>query len=526
MTALETSDPPPITDKGQRRVVEHNTLLMAKGGGITFVGKLFTYANRLVITVILARLLGASEYGLYNLALSVLTVAAGLSMFGLDAAVVRYVAIFARRRDEAGVWGMLQVALGVTSLLSLLLAAGLFIAADIIALRVFQAPQLAPVLRVASAIVPFLALNNIVAAATQGFKQMQYATIARDILQPLLRLALVLLLALIGLNASVAVAIFGIAVATTSVLLLFFLHRLFRLRRPLQQGRRDLREILGFALPVFLSDLMTTFRENIQTMLLGSLYTVASVGVFAVANQLNMVGSMFQSAIATASRPLASELYDAGDYEQMGQVYQTTTKWTFTVNLPLFLVMLLFPATILSLFGKSFVAGAVALSLLASAIMVDISTGMCGIILDMTGHTTLKLINSIVRLVMSLGLSILLIPQWGVVGAALATLLVVATVNVLRLLQVFVLFRLLPYNLSFFKPITAGLAAVATVAACGIVLSGIATPWREMLQIGMLFGVYVVVLLSLGLSPEDRIVLARARHRLDPRLSRSARHDH
>ncbi|MBV9791924.1 MAG: oligosaccharide flippase family protein, partial [Chloroflexi bacterium] len=85
-----------------------NVLLAARGGAITFAGKLFTFACRFVISIVLARALGAGQYGLYNLALTALSVGAALAAFGMDSTLVRYIPIFARRRDDASLWGVLQ----------------------------------------------------------------------------------------------------------------------------------------------------------------------------------------------------------------------------------------------------------------------------------------------------------------------------------------------------------------------------------------------------------------------------------
>src|SRR5688500_5795887 len=116
---------------------ERNMIQAAKGGGITFAGKLFTFACRLVITFLMARFLGAGQYGLYNLALTSLTVAAALAAFGLDTALVRYIAMFAHRGDSARVWGTLQLGLGITLALSLLIGCGLYFLSDMIAMQIF-----------------------------------------------------------------------------------------------------------------------------------------------------------------------------------------------------------------------------------------------------------------------------------------------------------------------------------------------------------------------------------------------------
>jgi O-antigen/teichoic acid export membrane protein len=152
--------------------------------------------------------------------------------------------------------------------------------------------------------------------------------------------------------------------------------------------------------------------------------------------------------------------------------------------------------------------------------MVDIGTGMCGAVIDMTGYTRLKVVNAVVQFLLSLSLSILLIPTWGIVGAATAALVGFSSINVLRLLEVFILFRLLPYNLSVMKPVAAGLAGLATALIVDQVLPSAVSPIYAAVSGAMLLIVYIGIILLLGLSPEDRLVLARARRRM---VSRSRR---
>jgi O-antigen/teichoic acid export membrane protein len=489
--------------------------MAAKGGGIVFAGNLFQYGSRFVIGLLMARLLGAEQLGLTNLALSTAYITASLAALGLSPAMTRYVSLFASRRDTAGLWGTVQTGLGLTAITGVFISIGLFVLTTPIAEQLFREPRLIPLLRVIALVVPFLALANIVAGATQGFKKMQYAVIGRQISLPAIRLVLILALAIVaGLNARRAVIAFGVAVIIVFVMLLYFLNKLFSLKRPLGTARRDIGELLRFALPIYLSDLIRTFGGQIQTILLGVLDTVANVGVFVVASRINIVGQMFHRSIVAASSPVVSELYDRGAGEQMRRFYQTVTKWTFTLNLPLFLIILLFPGPILSIFGKSFVGGATALTILAWANLVNTGTGICGVVLDMTGNTTLKLVNSLITFGLTLGLNFLLIPRWNLVGAAIAALASAAVVNLLRLLEVYILFRMHPYNSSFLKPVSAGL--VTLIVAGGLRWlspSGLNLVYVVIGMVVMLV-VYSGMILVLGLSPEDHMVLSRLRRRV------------
>jgi O-antigen/teichoic acid export membrane protein len=501
---------------------DQDVLTAAKGGGIVFAGHLFQYASRFIISFFLARLLGADQIGLCNLALTAAMVASGLAQLGLPSAMVRYVSLFAGRKDEAGLWGMLQVGVGLVAVVSLLMAGGLFALAGPIAEQLFHEPKLAPLLRVISLVVPFLALSRVIASATRGFKRMQYLVISQSISQPAIRLVLALVLAItIGLNAARSLVAFGVAVVFSFGMLLYFLNQLFPLNRPLSAARYNPKKMLRFALPVYLSSLISIFGGNIKTMLLGALNTAANVGVFAIAFQINTIGRMFHDGIVTASAPIVSELYDRGEREPMGRFYQTVTKWTFTMNLPLFLIVLLFPVPILSIFGKSFVDGAAALSVLAWANLVDTGTGICGVVLDMTGRTSLKFANSLVTFALTIGLNALLIPRWGLMGAATASLAAAVTINLLRLSEIFVLFRLLPYDVSFVKPVVAGLVTLAIAWGVRLFSPSRTSLVYTAMNVIVLLVVYVGMIFLLGLSQEDRAVLDRLRRRMGRMLPRS-----
>ena len=101
-----------------------------------------------------------------------------------------------------------------------------------------------------------------------------------------------------------------------------------------------------------------------------------------------------------------------------------------------FLVTALFPATLLQVFGAQFTDGATALVLVAIAQMISAATGTCQGMLDMTGHTRLKLANTIGLTVLLIGGGALIIPRWGVVGAAASTLLAIGTVNIAAVVEV------------------------------------------------------------------------------------------
>lgn len=507
--------------EGAASQAEQDMLYTIKGGSVLMFGRLVTYVSRFAITFVLARLLGAENYGLYNLAITAAAIAGAISVFGLDSTMTRYIAIMNGRQDKAGVWGVIQVGVGTAVLLSAIISTCLFALAYPISTAIFHDPRLAPLLQVASLVVPFLTLSDVLAGATRGFKKMGDTVIAQNIVQPIIRLSLILIVAVGSLSLPVAILIFGIADLTASLVLLYFLNRRFNLRQSLTQGKRNTREILSFSLPLWLSDILTSFRSNIQTLLIGSLDTIRGVGIFSIVHQVTLIGNIFHASMNQSARPLIAELNDQGKQKRVEQIYQTTTRWVVTLNMPMILIILLFPGPIMSIFGKSFADGVPALILMGLVNFVNVATGMCGTILDMTGHTRMKLVNSIVRVTVGIMANFLLIPRWGITGAAMAALIHEVIANALPLVQVWILYRILPYSWAFLKPLTAGIAAAAAAFLVRVWLPVSNQLIPTLLQILLIVGVYALAIQLLGLSLEERRAVNRLRLRVTSLISRN-----
>ena len=488
---------------------ERNLIGVAKGGGITLAGKLFTNAIRLVTAFLLARLLGAEQYGMYQLSLNVITLVAGVVLLGFDRALTRFMAISIARGEDDKTWGILQLGIGIPLLLSVLTNIGLYLLAYPIADQIFHDVRMAPLLQIVSIFASFSALSDVLIGAVRGFKNMHYPVIAKFVVQPVVKLILVGIIAVFGLKVWHAVVIFGIGELVTAVMLFYFLNELFSLQRPINSARWNVKEMVAYAVPDWLAGLLTTFRINIQALLIGTLGTIAGVGIFAVADQLNKLGHDFYTSINTSADPYIAELHDSGKKKELGQLYQTATKWALTVNLPFFLTFMLFPEQILSIFGKSFVGGATALMILACANLVDVGTGMCGTILSMSGYTKLKLVNNIVSISLSIGLNVLLIPRFGIVGAAVSALIVFTALNSIRILQVYYLMRLLPYNRSFLKPVVAALTAFLLIFFLKQWLAVGDNIFFVAIYAFVLLAVFAAMIWLMGISSEDRMLLDR-----------------
>lgn len=503
--------------------MDRTVIKSAKGSSIIFAGKLFVFASGFLTSLILARLLGAEQYGEYKLILTVIYMGSSLTYLGLDLGLIRHVSLYLNRKDNRRVWGTFQLGVGIPALLSLISSLILFVGADYISSTFFTNANLAAKLRLGSVFLPFLTLTTMFNATTKGFNSMKHMVLADRFSKSTVKLLLLGVFALFGLTVSGAITAFGLAEISAVVIYLYFINKLFPLRQPLQDGIREIKKIIRFSLPAYLSNTIHLFSNNIQTLLLGGMSTILNVGIFSLATQINMIGRLFHSSISGAAMPVVSTLFDRNDRGALERYYQATTRWTFTLNLPLFLIIISFPETILSIFGESFTDGVSALAILAWANFVNTGTGVSGVILDMTGHTKLKLINSITTVTLTVVLNLLLIPSLGLIGVAVASLASVAVINFLRVGEVYYMLKILPYNLNFLKSIAAGILAWG----CSMLLSRTLLPGSNLLTLALngivVTAIFLTVIFLMGLSHEEWVILTSFRERIESWIAKRKR---
>ena len=380
-----------------------------------------TLVSNLVIAVALARALGKSGYGVYAFATTwsiVLTVPAVL---GLPPLVVRKVAEY----SVTGEWDLVrgvhrratQVVVG-TSLAASLIAA---IAALVI---VRSNTELLHAFLFAFALVPIVGLLSVQQAVLTGLGRTVLGRVPGAIVSPLLFVFAVLaaVLLLTGLSAAWAVflnAATSAAALVLSTLLLFrSLPPAARQLRPRYQSRSWLRS----AAPLVVFSGLQILNTQVGVIVLGLFGNVENVGVYSVASRAAGLVTFLLITIRYSVAPTIARLYAQRDLQRLQEVVNRSAQGAFYLTLPLALGLFVFAEPILRIFfGEGFGAGTTALRILALGQLASVLTGLNGNVLLMTGNEAKMMKGSPIGSVTGLLLSLLLIPFWGILGAAIAT---------------------------------------------------------------------------------------------------------
>src|SRR5207302_140617 len=297
----------------------------------------------------------------------------------------------------------------------------------------------------------------------QGFKTMKpYATVGL-IFEPGLRLTLTAGALAMGWGLHGALVALLVSNYVGASLAALALRRLMRI--PRATPRYDVRQLFVFSTVSWMASLASAGLIWADTILLGVYKSSTDVGVYQVATRMVMLAAFVMTPVNAAFAPRIADLYQRHRTESLHHTYVAATSWILRLSLPAFVLCVVMPKELLSLFGHRFELGATVIVVLALGKLVDSATGPCGLMLNMSGRPGLSLVDNVSVLVANVALNLWLIPRYGIVGSAYAWAISLAAVNIVRVLQVRKVLGVFPFGAGETKAIVAGLAAGAVAVA-------------------------------------------------------------
>jgi len=490
---------------------------MAAGAGIALGGKLVGRGVRLVGDIVLAHILGPASFGLYAIGWTITKILTVLTPLGLDAGVIRF-ASPSWGHDHGRVKGAISQSLQFSLISGFLLGVGFFFLAPWLGENVFHQSSLVLVFRCFAFAFPLVTCLKVAAATTRVSKRMKYSAYAEDIGQPAAALLLIVVLYLYGWKLEGALLAFVLSFGFGLILAILYIRTLFpevvsKNIKPVLQGR----ELVLFSLPASMSVMFGILLLWMDRLFVGYFCSASDAGIYHAASQLPVALGVILSGFGAIVGPMIAGLYHHGKNERLEELYRVSTKWALYLSLPPFLVMCFAPHDAVTvIFGKPYALGGMLLPVLGIGQIINSGTGPVGALLVMTGHQNELSILSGITFLANVGLAFLLVPRFGVLGAAVGT---AVSVGILCLVSVILAGRILklwPYDWRYLKGlVAAGAAAMVLLLFRQLPIS---SPYFVLLgAIVISVVVFVAVLVSQGLDGEDReflhMILARALHR-------------
>lgn len=389
--------------------------------------------------------MGVSHYGVYAYVLAWVNLLALPATLGYMTSLVRFIPAY-RSRDEFGlIRGLLR-----RSNLQVGLAGVLTAAAIVTVTRLLQnslETELVATFGIAALIVPLLALSRIRGAVLRALRRVVLSALLNELIRPLVLLVQAAALYSLGagalsatsaMMANMAAAVVAFAVGT------LWLRRSLPAQVLLEPPRFATREWITVSLPLLMNGALHLVMKQADVLMIGALSSTGEAGVYAVAARIGALAAFGLAAVNSILAPMISEFYARGD---MPGLQRTVTKgaWiTAAIAVPTLAFLALFGAPLLGLFGDAFTAGYIPLLILLVGYAANALAGSVGFVMTMTGHHTPAFWILAISTGVNLVLNAVLIPPFGMAGAAVATAVAMMLWNAAMVVYVWRRFRINP----------------------------------------------------------------------------------
>ena len=397
---------------------------IVRGAGIIFLGTFFAYFANFLYKLIIARYLGPADYGLISLGQTILNFALVLAVCGLNSGVIHYVAYFRGQKAFAKVKGTFYSALKISMFAGILLSVLLIILSGFISENIFHTPKFQPILIVFALVLPFHVFLRLLGALFLALKKAEYRELTRTVAKNVLNLVLVSILIFFGRGVFDISLAFLVAVFASALLgFLLYRYKLF----PKFFAKKKLpvynyRMLLSFSVPLLFVGFFFNMVGWSDNFFIGYFGSPADVGVYNAAFLLAAAMGMFMSSFGLIFYPISSELLARKKNVKISKTFNAILRWIFLVLLPIFLLLLFFPRSILQiLYGKEYAVAAPALMIVSCAFFFNVLTGPGIRILQSFKKIRFIFVVNLFVFLLNLFLNLILIPLWGIIGAAIAT---------------------------------------------------------------------------------------------------------
>jgi len=486
-----------------------------RGAGTVFIGMILGSALRYLFQFLVARKLGPELFGLFFLGFGLFKILNTITELGLPNGIIRYVAIFQGEKDSRRIKGVIITALLTAVAAGTIVGAAVFSLSRIISVHLFDKPALTPVLKYFAITLPFSTMTTMIVFTLQGFKILKYKIHIREIFEPLGRIIIAVLLMAWGYTLEAPLSA-HLVVGVASV---FVAGRLLWKRIPLILIRHvkpifEHRKLFRFSSPLLFATFMGQLLLWTDTLMLGYFKASSTVGIYGAAQRTALLCSLILFSFHSIFAPIIADLHNRKKYFDLNALFKIVSKWSFSLNFPLCIIFILFSSTVLNLFGPGFIRGGAALKVLILGWLVHSYLGITGQMITMTGHSKLQLLNNVVMILMNIILNIFLIPEYGMLGAALATSTCIIVTDIVTTLEVRFILNMHPFRKDCWKaPTAGGIGTVFILMFTGLVRINYNTILFT-IMIGMLFIlIYIALIFALGISKEEvfifRMILER-----------------
>ncbi|PTP29387.1 oligosaccharide flippase family protein [Vibrio splendidus] len=392
---------------------------------LAFAIKIIGASFGLLISIVIARKLGAEEAGTYYLSLSIFMYICSIGSLGFNFLTLRLIA------SASSNWGLINSVFNTVTLFSLtfcvLLSSLLYGQSYFIANEIFSKPEMVVLLKIFSLSIPSYVLLLLHSHAIQGVGNTHSAMIISGPLINVIFLAYILFFEMTNTEDLVIGNSLSYLFCFICGVLLWFNRKETKITSKLYSSK----QIFKSSMPLLLTQVFAQINSLSAEIFIGYFSSSSQVALFSVSNKLATITAFVLIAVNRAVSANYAKLYSEGKLEELQYTVTVSARIMTFGGVLLIFVLLVFSEYLLGVFGEEFVSAKNILIVLLLAQFINVLTGSVSFLLSMTGHEKIQ-----TKIVFMSSLSMvfccfMFIPTYGAFGASLAVLFSLTLNNIL-----------------------------------------------------------------------------------------------
>ena len=416
-------------------VTVHSSVRASVRAFRVLVWRMLGAAMALASTIVVTRTFGPSTAGVYFLSLTLCSIAITVSRLGLDLPTMRLVTAPTGSFEKPDQRSVLRVAVRLAGIVAMALTAALFVGAGSLS-ALFGEPKLETMIRLTCLGTVPAVLAVLYARGLTGIGRPEIAEFGQRA-----GFHIFFLGALIAMAPSVGDQALGSAFSLSQLVMCLFLLVVWTRSADEGSGTTNTQalrnELVASGLPLLIAAAMNLIVAWSDTLMIGYFLDPAAVGVYSAAIRVASVVSFVLVASGSVAGPKFAHLLAYAEQPALKRVFRRATTGSTFAAIAIAIPLFVFAPQILGVFGKSFPAGTTPLRVLIGAQLLHTAAGLVGLLLAMAKREKRLLSSTAAAAGLNILLNALLIPRFGLVGAAISTLFALVVLNVLNSIWVY-----------------------------------------------------------------------------------------
>ena len=469
----------------------------------------------LLAEILIARSLNPMLYGKISLAYTIISVLGSILVFGTGEGITR---LSSSKDDMSDKLEIIRSGLFIVVVASILGAIVTYQLRNFVS-NVLSQPSLA---RIITYFIPYLLLYPIsvfVLSLLRSFEKTTHMVLSRDFVSRITSIGVLFVMLNVGLSEAGPI-IYWTSFPVFIIISVFILNFSYiKFKFFTVPSKSNIKSLWSFSWPLAAGSIIFLALSRIDIIMIGYFLPAREVGIYRAIQPLQKAATIVLSSFSFLFLPIATNHFEDGEFNKLERIFRSVTKWSVLITLPLIFVFTISASSVVNLlFGTQYASAATPLAILSGGLFIRTIVGPNGDMVKAINMPRVELYSSLLGLLSNIILNVLLIPEFGISGAAVATVGGYTVYNITELYIIYESTGITPISTSVIKPIVLGTFIV-------VVLSRIFITDNTLVNLCVIallavISIMVALITTNSVEEEDMVVINMVESRLGVELEK------